>query len=337
MSMGITVDLSWLADMIPQLPPDARASIGAILIFVVMIMLVPGIIAYLVFVIVGISGFRRLFSYERRESPVHRMHPFPKVIYVFFVSIIVAFVDRPEVLLIIFIGTLVPWFFANPSRDKVRLLTIMLLLQFIMTAWSQRFLNPYYTTPAYRRIYVMPKSLHWMTTSISLDGAYYGMIQSLRVMAAISAALLLVTTTHPSDIVYGLRYLKFPYELIFMVSITIKAIPSLLEKMFLVIAAERARGLTFTPRLSANPIQSIKAIGRALGAVIVAFIPAIIEAIREAKRMAIAATVKAFRAYPRRTEYRIIKMTTKDILIVLAMLLILAIVWVLQVFQIYPL
>ena len=335
--MSFSIDLSWLADIIPQIPLGLRESLGALLIFVVIVMLIPGIIAYLVFVIVGISGFRRLFSYERRDSTIHRLHPFPKIIYVFFISIVVAFIDRPELLLLVFIGTIIPWFFANPSRDKVRLLTIMLLLQFIMTAWSQSFLNPYFTTPAYRRIYIMPKSLHWMSTSISLDGAYYGMIQSLRVMAAISAALLLVTTTHPSDIVYGLRYLKFPYELVFMVSITIKAIPSLLEKMFLVIAAERARGLTFTPRLSSNPIKAIKGLFRALGAVVVAFIPAIIEAIREAKRMSIAATVKAFRAYPKRTEYRIMKMTRKDIIIVLVMLAILFIVWVLQVTQIYPL
>ncbi len=335
--MSITIDLSWLLEIIPQLPADIRATLGAILIFVVIILLIPGIIAYLVFVIVGVSGFRRLFSYENRESKVHRMHPFPKIMYVFFISLIVAYVERPESLLIIFLGTLIPWFFANPSRDKVRLLTIILLLQFIMTAWSQSFLNPFFTTSAYMRIYIMPRSLHWMTRSISLAGAYYGMVQSLRVMAAISAALLLVTTTHPSDIVYGLRYLKLPYELIFMVSITIKAIPSLLEKMFLVIAAERARALTFVPKITANPLSIIKALGRAIGAIVIAFVPAIIEAIREAKRMAIAATIKAFRAYPKRSYYRVIKMSTLDIVIVFSMIIIFGFVWLNQVFQIFPL
>lgn len=330
--MSITIDLGWLLQIIPQLSPETRAILGAILIFVVIILLIPGIIAYLVFVIVGVSGFRRLFSYENRESRIHSMHPFPKIMYVFFVSLLVAYVERPESLLIILLGTLIPWFFANPSKDKVRLLIIILLLQFIMTAWSQSFLNPYFTTSAYMRVYVMPKPLHWMTRSISLAGAYYGMIQSLRVMAAISAALLLVTTTHPSDIVYGLRYLKLPYELIFMISITIKAIPSLLEKMFLVIAAERARALTFIPKITANPISIIKAISRAIGAIIIAFVPAIIEAIREAKRMAIAATIKAFRAYPKRTYYRVIEMSRTDTITVLVMMLIFLFVWSNQIF-----
>ncbi len=335
--MGIVIDLSWLLRIIPEIPPGLRESLSVLLIFVVLLMLIPGIIAYLVFAIIGISGFRRLFSYERRESVIHRMHPFPKIIYVFFISFIVALVDRPEVLAIIFIGTIIPWFFANPSRDKVRLLTIMLLLQFIMAAWSQSFLNERFTSGAYRLIYELPKPLHWLSPAISLDGAYYGMIQSLRIMAALSAALLLVTTTHPSDIVYGLRYLKFPHEIVFMISITIKAIPSLLEKMFLVIAAERARGLTFTPSLSANPIKAIKSVFRSLAAVVVAFIPAIIEAIREARRMAIAATVKAYRAYPKRTEYKIIKMSGIDIIILVLMFSILGIVWILQVTQLYPL
>ena len=335
--MSISIDLSWLLNIIPEIPPSIKGSLGALLIFVVLVMLIPGIIAYLVFVIIGISGFRRLFSYERRESPVHRMHPLPKVVYVFFISIVVAFVERPETLLVIFVATLIPWFFANPSKDKVRLVAIMLLLQFIMTAWSQSFLNPFYTTPAYTRIYIMPRSLHWMSTSISLEGAYYGMVQSLRVMAAISAALLLVTTTHPSDIVYGLRRLKFPYELVFMISITIKAIPSLLEKMFLVIAAERARALTFMPRLSKNPLSVFAAMKRALGAVILAFIPAIIEAIREARRMALAATVKAFRAYPKRTEYMLIPLSQLDKITTIVMVATLVLVILNQILQIIPL
>ncbi len=335
--MSMSIDLSWLLEIIPEIPPGIRYWLGSLLIFIVLILLVPGIIAYLVFVIIGISGFRRLFSYERRESRIHRMHPLPKIIYVFFISIIVTFVERPETLLVIFIATLIPWFFANPSRDKIRLVAIMLVLQFIMTAWSQSFLNPYYTTPAYTRIYIMPPSLQWMSRSISLEGAYYGMIQSLRVMAAISAALLLVTTTHPSDIIYGLRKLKFPYELVFMVSITIKAIPSLLEKIFLVIAAERARALSFIPKLSRNPLGIFTAIKRALGAIILAFIPAIIEAIREAKRMALAATVKAFRAYPKRTEYMLIPLKPSDKIIVIAMIATLISVIINQIFQIFPL
>jgi len=335
--LSISIDLSWLLNIIPGIPPSIRSGLGSLLIFIVLVLLIPGIIAYLVFVIIGISGFKRLFSYEKRESRVHRMHPLPKVIYVFFISIIVAFIEKPEFLLIIFVVTLILWFFANPSRDKVRLVVIMLVLQFIMTAWSQSFLNPYYTTPAYTRIYVMPPAIRWMSRSISLEGAYYGMIQSLRVMAAISAALLLVTTTHPSDIVYGLRKLKFPYELVFMVSITIKAIPSLLEKMFLVIAAERARALSFVPKVSRNPLSIFGAIKRALGAVILAFIPAIIEAIREAKRMALAATVKAFRAYPKRTEYMLIPLSPSDKILTIVMVATLILVIINQILQIFPL
>lgn len=335
--MSISIDLSWLLNIIPAMPPEIRSGLGALLIFVVLVMLIPGIIAYLVFVIIGISGFRRLFSYERRESYIHRVHPLPKIIYVFFISLLVTLVDRPETLLVIFIATLIPWTLANPSKDKTRLVTIMLLLQLIMTAWSQSFLNPYYTTPAYTRIYIMPQALHWMSRAISLEGAYYGIIQSLRVMSAMSAALILVSTTHPSDIVYGLRRLKFPYELVFMISIAIKAIPSLLEKMFLVIAAERARALSFTPRISKNPITTLGALKRAMAAILLAFIPAIVEAIREARRMAIAATVKAFRAYPKRTEYILIPLSKSDIAFTLGMILTLLLILINQILWLFPL
>lgn len=330
--MGFTIDLGWLLSIIPEIPPDLRAWIGAILIFIVLIMLIPGIIAYLIFVIIGISGFKRLFSYERRQSIIHRMHPLPKIIYVFTVSYVSYLSDNPVVLVILLIITIFPWTLANPSKDKIRLVTIMLLIQFLMTAWSQSFLNPYYTTPAYTWVYSMPEALHWMSRSISLEGAQYGMVQSLRIMAALSAALLLVTTTHPSDIVYGLRTLKFPYEIVFMVSVTIKSIPALIEKIFLVIAAEQARGLSLIPRISANPISVLKGIGHAFKALIVAFIPAIVEAMREARRMAIAATVKAFRAYPNRTEYLEWHLALSDKILLIIMLLVDIIVFINQVF-----
>lgn len=335
--MGISIDLSWLLNVIPAIPAEIREALGTILIFVVVVLLIPGIIAYLVFKIIGISGFRRLYSYERRESVIHRMHPLPKIIWVFFISITVTLVDRPETLLIIFIVAILPWFFANPSKDKARLVTIQLLLLLIMIAWHQSFLNPYFTTPAYTRIYVMPPALHWMSRAISLEGAYYGIIQSLRILSSVSAALILVSTTHPSDIIYGLRRLKFPYEIVFPLSIAIKAIPSLLELISLVIAAERARALSFVPRLSKNPISALIAIKRAMGAIVLAFIVAIVEAVRGAKRMAVAAAVKAFRAYPKRTEYMLIPLSSLDIAFIIGMVLTLILIALNQILWLFPL
>ena len=314
----------------------------AIFLFVIVIPLVPGIIAYLIFKTIGISGFRRLFSFSKVDSPMHRLNPITKILYVLMIGVSVAILEenifigdieiRMEyIMLALFFSTFIGWKYANPSSQKLRAMTIIILTQWLVIAWGQSFLNPGFSTnPRYPAVFIFPRPL-WLLgiQRITVDGFRYGFVQGIRVAAALSAALLLITTTHPSYIIYALRKFKIPLEINFMVSITFKSIPTILEKSFLVLSAERARGLNIRPERTYNIPKAIKSAQRQLKNIVYATFPIIIESVRAARQMAVAANVRAFRAEKTRTYYKEIPMSTKDKILSLIFVAIMVILFIL--------
>jgi len=293
-----------------------REIIGAILVFIILLTFIPAFIAYMIFKIVGLSGFRRLFSYESRDSIMHRMHPLPKIMFVLFVSVGVAMAEELYTMIFMIVLTIIMWLFSNPSEDKTRLLLIVILTQWIMVGWGQSFLNPGFTRGAgLTAIYIFPEPLRdvFNLNYITLEGFLYGLNQGLRLVAALSAAIWLITTTHPSEIIYGLRTFRFPMEINFMIAVTFRSIPTILEKSTLVLAAERARGLRLTPKPSRNILRTFWEALRVVWIVMIAFIPVLIESIRAGRQLALAATTKAFRAYRDRTYYRKIPFRRLDL------------------------
>jgi len=322
--MSIVIDLSFLINYAPIISPEIRELVGAILVFFVLLTFIPAFIAYLIFKIVGLSGFRRLFSYERRESIMHRMHPLPKIVFVLFISLGVAMAEEFLTLVLMIILTIFAWLLSNPSEDKTRLLLIVIFTQWLMVAWGQSFLNPGFTRGVgLTAIYVFPTPLRhaFNLNFITLEGFYYGLFQGLRLIAALGAAIWLITTTHPSEIIYGLRSFRFPMEINFMIAVTFRSIPTILEKSSLVLAAERARGLRLVPKPTKNIFKMLWEALRVVWVIMIAFIPIIIESVRAGRQLALAATTKAFRAYRERTYYRRIPFTTIDkIFLILALL-----------------
>jgi len=288
----------------------------SIFILIVAIPAVPTIIAYLIFKTIGLSGFRRLFSYEKRDSFMHRLHPLSKILFTLFVAMGTALAENVYLLFFLVLITVPFWYLSKPSERRVRLLLILLFTQWLLVAWSQSFLNPYYTRgEGLHRIYIFPRPLWWMCYSITIEGFMYGLVQGLRVVSALSAAILLVTTTHPSEIIYGLRSFRLPIEINFMVAITFRSIPLLIEKSFLVLSAERARGLRIRPARTSNLVKAAKESVRALKTIVLAFFPIIIESIRGARQLALAASVRAFRAYRDRTYTRRVPFSLADLAI----------------------
>jgi len=288
----------------------------SIFILVVALPAVPAVIAYLVFKSIGLTGFRRLFSYEPKESFMHHMHPLTKLFIILFIAIGTALAMSPYTLITLLLLTVPLWYLSKPSEGRVRLMLILLFTQWLLVAWGQSFLNPYYTRgTGLHQLYIFPRPLWWFAYSVTIEGFMYGLVQGIRVVTALSAAILLITTTHPSEIIYGLKSFRLPVEINFMIAVTFRSIPLLLEKSFLVLNAERARGLRLRPRTTSNVFQAIKEVGRTMKTLMLAFFPIIIESIRAARQLAIAASVRAFRAYKERTYYKHIPMTKTDMFI----------------------
>jgi energy-coupling factor transporter transmembrane protein EcfT len=63
---------------------------------------------------------------------------------------------------------------------------------------------------------------------LSLQGAVYGLIQSLRILAMVNASVALVMTTPFNRIIIGLRQLGIPSVFAFMLATAVRFVPTIM-------------------------------------------------------------------------------------------------------------
>ncbi len=125
-----------------------------------------------------------------------------------------------------------------------------------------------------------------LTSGGLLEGA--GVI--LRIMILV-AVVLLFTTFSARDFIMGLVQWKFPYELVFMVSIAIRFLPLFREEAVNTVIAMQLRGV----ELKKIPWRRRIDLYRCL------LFPLIYGVLMKARQMAVAMETRAFRVYPKRT------------------------------------
>jgi len=138
----------------------------------------------------------------------------------------------------------------------------------------------------------------------------YGLIQSFRFIATVSAALLLVATTHPSELIAGTvrfisigkRSIGFPIEIAFMVSSAVSFAPSMIEECLITINAMQVRGLKM--KGLTNKIKALRYL----------FFPLVVNVLRTGRQIAIAADSRAFRSTKHRTYLNELKLKKMDYL-----------------------
>ena len=251
-----------------------------------------------------------LFRYEQNETVIHRIDPRIKLIWVLSISVLTMTAGVPWVLLLIFLSTIPFWILLRPSKDKVTSIAFVLMTMSFGFMLSQSLFYYWGEIPTFTIMSADFPVLGALTGGIHVykEGAVYGFIQSFRFMSSVSAALLLVATTHPSELIAGTvrftkigkRWIGFPNEIAFMVSSAVNFAPALMEECLITINAMQVRGLKM--KGISNKIKAMKYL----------FFPLVVNVLRSGRRIAIAADSRAFRATKNRTYLRELKLKNLD-------------------------
>ncbi len=253
---------------------------------------------------------REIFSYEQKETLIHRIDPRVKLVWVFSVSVLSIIAGVPWLLLAIFLSTLPFWVLLRPSKKKITSILFVLLTMVFGFMFSQSIFYYWGETPTFTIISADFPVIGYITNGIYFykEGALYGFIQSFRFMSSVSAAMVLVATTHPSELIGGLvrfvpigkKYIGFPNEIAFMISSAVSFAPTLIEESIITINAMQARGLKMKGIL--NKIKALRFL----------LFPLVVNLLRTGRQMAIAADARAFRATKNRTYLYEIKLKRID-------------------------
>lgn len=137
----------------------------------------------------------------------------------------------------------------------------------------------------------------------------YGLAKALEFILRLGIIIIssvIITTSSSREVVQGLVQMKVPYEIAFMVSTAVRFLPLFREEMTDMVTALQLRGIDLKKIRLREKLKIYKYL----------LLPITTNAILRARELATAMEMRAFRAYPHRTSYRVLEMKMKDYLFI---------------------
>jgi energy-coupling factor transporter transmembrane protein EcfT len=142
------------------------------------------------------------------------------------------------------------------------------------------------------------------------DGLLYGLAAATRFDIVLVVGVLFVSCTKPEDLTVGLIKLRLPYPVAFVVSTTVRLVPTFVGAAGTMIEAQTARGLRVDSR---NPIKRARQL-------LPVAIPLIMYAMRHASLMSLALEARGFSPSAPRTSYANPILTRSDLAVLVILL-----------------
>jgi len=229
-------------------------------------------------------------NYIPGDSIIHKIAPIPKFIWVLGFLLIGFSTRNPAIL-----GALVLFGFIMVFVAKVWKPFTIAFIIWIPLAFTTFFFQG--IAPAFPRPWEPIFSFGPFT--VYQIGLYSGLTLVLRAWAVTIVALVSIFTTHPGDLFTSLQKLGMPFELNFILTMTLQLIPILQNELYVVLSAQKSRGLK----------------GTGFGALIPSMVPVFAGTIERVSQLSIGLESKAFGSKTKKTSYRNISMYPKDYII----------------------
>lgn len=169
--------------------------------------------------------------YTHRVSPVHRLHPWTKLVYAF--CVLVGSFGAPSIwfpvgffllgIILVLLGKI------GKAYLRMMLKTIPLFLALFII---QSLFNPGRLTPL----------LHLGPVTIWLEGVQFSLLASARLLAIISSMGILVVTTRPADLVASMEDRGISHHFGYAVLLILQIAPEMQRRVGTIMDAQRARG-----------------------------------------------------------------------------------------------
>lgn len=294
---------------------------------------VPALLPVLFVKMIGFKGLRHLFSYEPRPSIIHALDPRLKVIYPVLMGILSVFLNWDFVYLLVGF-TIVPWILLRPSSKRLRVVITMVGIPVIGSIWSQGLFHTEGNTTTHL-LFIFPPTLSWIgTPGISSTGLLYGLQQAGRTMAGVLAALILLFTTTPSEVVWAFYKFRLPAAAGLAFSAALRFLPQMMERMTVLLQVVQVRGYDLTIPRWWEFRQWPAYLWRVFACIPVVTIPLLIGSLRTTSVMAMVVDARGFGSHTRRQMLREHRRTRADYIALYMLSGLTLVVFVLVVFHI---
>lgn len=239
------------------------------------------------------------YLYIEEDTFMHRMDPRVKLIFMLLSFFELSFItEQIWIACILLVLQVVLMILAKSisTLKRVRIVIVMLsLLNFISWVLFTR----------------GPTKIWWF---ITFESVCQGISAAVRIISGVVVALLILSTTRNEEIVQGMIKLGMPYRGAFAFSSALRMVPTFLNSVFTVIAAQKSRGLDFENGR----------IGERLKKIFPMVVPSFLVALRSTDPFTMAIEAKGFSSKTKRTSYFKLKMKSSDWIFLIVSILIFA-------------
>jgi energy-coupling factor transport system permease protein len=271
----------------------------------------PMVLPVMFIKLVGLGGLRDLVTYEARDTPLHKLDPRLKVLYPIAMGVL-SIVLNWDFMLIVFGLSVLPWFWLRPSRNKVRVLMVMVIGPALAGFWSQGLY--YLPPPPIHYIYQFPWTISWMgSPGITSYGMVFGLQQSARVLVTVSTSMLILISTDVGDFTWAFERFRMPPQVGFALTAALRFLPDMISRTTLVLRAVELRGYDLSrPRWFQVRLwpDYVKRLSRCI---VIITVPLLVGSLRGTATMAMVADARGFGVNRRRGSLQEHPLTKYDI------------------------
>lgn len=240
-------------------------------------------------------------QYFPGTSPVHRMDPRAKIIFMALYIIVLFLAGNLQAMAVSILFILLGYAVSGIPLKMVLKSIKPVLVLIVFTG----VLNMFFVTGEGASVV-----FSWKFITITDKGIFYAVVMAVRIICLIAGTTLLTYTTSPIVLTDGIERLMEPlrvlhvpvHEIAMMMTIALRFIPTLIEETDKIMSAQKARGADFESGGLMDKARSLVPI----------LIPLFVSSFRRADELALAMECRCYHGGSGRTRMRQLKLTGVD-------------------------
>lgn len=159
----------------------------------------------------------------------------------------------------------------------------------------------------------------WRAIYATLEGVNVGLILVIRIILMLFTTTILTMTTTSIELTNALAYLFSPLQKLrlpvaesaLMINLALRFVPTIMEEKDRIVDAQKARGVNFEATGISQKAKNLVPV----------IVPLILSSFKRADDLALAMEARCFKIERKRTSYRMMRMTRRDYITLLIMML----------------
>ena len=181
------------------------------------------------------------FTFSSGATPVHRMNPVVKAVWLVCIVLAALVVEHPLVLMLIFVATVPPVLAAGIVKQWAVFIRLALALGIAVV-----FINTLAGSAGSQVLWDTGVKLPLAgSVRITLEALVYSLSMVVRLLAVISAFSVFTLTVNPDDILVMMLKFRLPQKIAMLMTLSLRFVPVLLQDAVRIGDSQKSRGLDY--------------------------------------------------------------------------------------------